>query len=638
MLLPFYLLPVTLSAQELSTESRKARKAYEKADEYYRMGQVARAEKHFLEATEEDPGFFEAWMMLGDVYEHSNRDSLAITVYRKAIEADGERYPGVYFLLANLEFNSRQFVNAANHYSTYLEFDHTYTESVKKAEKRLANCEFAIEAVANPVPFDPINVGSGPNTEFDEYFPSITADGNTMLFTRLLPDKRALNGRQEDFYISRRTDTVWGPASNVGDPINTLFNEGAPTLSADGSVLIFTACENIYGYGPERQGYGRCDLFITNRRGATWSKPENIGMPVNTGNWESQPSIASDGRTIYFVSNKDDGYDIWMAELMEDDTWSEPVMLNGNINTDGYEGSVFIHPDNRTLYFASDGHPGMGGMDIFMSKRDSAGDWGPPVNLGYPINDITDDNSLLVSADGKTAYFASDREGGFGGLDIYAFDLYEEIRPEPINYLKGIVFDEETGEKLRAGFELIDLETGQVAVNSFSNEVTGEFLVVLPSGKNYALNVSKEGYLFYSDHFALSGSNPREDPYLKDIPLKPIKEGERIVLRNIFYETDKYALKKESRVELDKLVDLMEKNPGLKIEISGHTDNVGSQQYNRELSLNRARSVYDYLMKQDIAKERLSYEGYGFSQPIDTNDTPEGRANNRRTEFEVIGI
>ena len=370
--------------------------------------------------------------------------------------------------------------------------------------------------------------------------------------------------------------------------------------------------------------------------GNKWSVPYNLEEPVNSRQWESQPSFSSDGKTLYFVSNRHNNYDIWVSMVNENGEWSVPEKLGANINTDNYEGSVFIHPDNQTLYFSSDGHVGMGGLDIYVSKKDSTGKWGKPMNLGYPINTFKDENSILISADGELAMFASDREGGFGGLDLYGFELYEEVRPEKVTYIKGVVFDNETGKKLEARFELIDLATGNIAVTSFSNKGTGEFLVCLPANHDYALNVSKEGYLFYSENFNLSGEKPLTDPVLKDVPLKPLKSGEKVILKNIYFETDKYDLKKTSEIELQKLIELLNKNPGIKIEISGHTDNVGTTEYNLELSQNRAKAVYDYLSENGIDTDMLTYKGYGESQPVDTNDTEEGRANNRRTEFEVV--
>jgi outer membrane protein OmpA-like peptidoglycan-associated protein len=313
------------------------------------------------------------------------------------------------------------------------------------------------------------------------------------------------------------------------------------------------------------------------------------------------------------------------------------VNIGDPINTDKEENSPFIHFDNRTLYFCSDGHTGMGGRDLYFTKLDSSGKWMAPVNLGYPINTCADEFGLIVNTKGDTAYFSSDKEGGKGKLDLYCFELNKENRPMPVTYVKGIVFNNETKEKIEARFELINLKTGKIVYTSFSDPVKGDFLVTLPSENDYALNVSKEGYLFYSDNFSLKGNWSIIEPFIKNIPLQPIKVGESVVLRNIFFETAKYDLKTESVIELDKLVAFLKTNDKLKIEISGHTDNIGTKEYNQILSENRAKSVYNYLIEIGIDKARLTFKGFGDTKPIDTNDTDAGRSNNRRTEFKIIG-
>jgi outer membrane protein OmpA-like peptidoglycan-associated protein len=280
----------------------------------------------------------------------------------------------------------------------------------------------------------------------------------------------------------------------------------------------------------------------------------------------------------------------------------------------------------------------MGGEDIFYSRRQIDGTWGEPVNLGYPINTVNDEFGFAVSPDAKTGYFVSDRPGGKGGLDLYSFPLYESARPKIVTYMKGRVFDSETKAPLDASFELIDLGTGKVIVRSVSDSKTGEFLLCLPTGKQYALNVSRSGYLFYSDHFELKDPATANKPVMKDIPLKPIKAGQTIVLNNIFYETDKYDLKPESKVELDRLVSFLNHNPKVHFEISGHTDNVGGKDYNKTLSERRAKTVYDYLLTAGIPATRMSSKGFGDTVPVAENTTDTGRAKNRRTEFKVTSV
>lgn len=632
----FVLAPSFIFAQdELSTKSKKARSWYEKGEQLLQAQKLTEAKMNFQLAIDEDPNFFEAYMLMGEIHEQEKNDTAAVVVYKKAIEIDPERYPPVFQIIADIEYSNGWYADASQHYTKFLGSQKAHGASRIKAEKNLANCEFAIRAMQNPVPFTPVNLGPNVNSDLNEYFPCITADNQTLLFTRLLKDNRSLTGRQEDFFVSKNNNG-WQPAVELGSPINTVYNEGAPTLSADGNILIFTACESLEGYGIGREGYGRCDLFVSKRSGNEWQVPYNLGLPVNSRAWESQPSISSDGRTIYFVSSRNNDYDIWVSVVNNKGIWSEPEKLGLNINTEGYEGSVFIHPDNQTLYFSSDGHVGMGGLDIFMSRKDTSGQWGPPVNLGYPINSHKDDNSILISAGGELAMFASDRKDGFGGLDLYSFELYKEARPQVVTYIKGTVYDKNSGTKLDAQFELTNLKTGVVAIESFSNKTTGEFLVCLPANHDYALTVSKDGYLFYSENFNLTGENPSTDPVLMDVPLIPLQAGAKVVMKNVFFETDRFDLLEPSKVELNKLADLLAKNPKLKVELGGHTDNVGKDDYNLTLSENRAKAVMTYLVENGIAPERLTYKGYGKTQPVDTNETEAGRANNRRTEFKVV--
>ncbi|MDP6909861.1 MAG: OmpA family protein, partial [Flavobacteriales bacterium] len=345
-------------------------------------------------------------------------------------------------------------------------------------------------------------------------------------------------------------------------------------------------------------------------------------------------------KTLYFASNRADGEggtDIWITHLAPNGEWTLPRNLGETINTPHAEETPFIHPDGKTLYFTSDGHVGLGQKDIFVTRKDADGNWSSPINLGYPINTWKDEMGLFVSASGETAYFSSDREGGFGKLDLYSFQLYEKVRPEKVTYVKGRIKDKVFGKPISARLQLIDLATSEVIVESASDKITGNFLVTLPVNHDYALNVSKDGFLFYSEHFSLSQNENENRPYTLNVDLQPIKFGEKVVLKNIFFETASYSLLPESKVELDKLVGFLDNNPSINIEIGGHTDNIGKPEDNQSLSENRAKTVREYLIAHGIDADRTEHHGYGESQPIDTNDTSTGRANNRRTEFKVLG-
>jgi len=626
----------------LSTKSKKAIKAFNKSLNYIQAKDFQKAEKEIKIAIKADANFIEAHMLLGDINAEQKKNDEASDAYQEAIEIAKNTQPSLYFIYANFLFKAGKYEKAKANYQTYIELQKDKkinAEIISSIEKNIGICDFAIEAIKNPVPFVPINMGENINSEYNEYSPVITADDNTIMYTRLIKDNKDDKRVQEDFFISTKKDGLWTKSVNLGPPVNTSNNEGQPSLSPDGKILIFTACEDYDGYGNGRTGYGSCDIFFSRKVGNSWSIPKNIGKPINSAAWESQPSYASDGKTLYFVSNRKGGYggsDIWKSTVDSAGYWGNPVNLGPIINTKGNEFSVFIHPDNQTLYFSSDGHPGLGGLDIFVSRKDASGNWTKPVNLGYPINTPNDEQSFFVNAKGNRAYFSSDKEGGSGGFDLYYFELYEEARPKLVTYLKGIVYDSKTNEKLEAKFELIDLKTGNLIVESYSDKINGDFLVSIPSDNDYALNVSKNGYLFYSENFSLKGQKSELDPFTKNIPLQPIEVGDAIILKNVFFDTDMFNLKDESLVELNKLVDFLNKNNSIIIEISGHTDNQGKAEHNKTLSENRAKAVYDYLVSHKISEKRLSYKGYGETRPIDSNDNETGRAVNRRTEVKII--
>lgn len=636
----FFISILAFAQPKYTTKDKKAIKNYEEGLKQYGARDFEKAIEYMKKSIKEDDLFVEAHMLLGYIYSDMNQNPKAIEEMKKALQINPNFFPGNYFSLARLQFGSGLYKDAKQNFEAYLD-KHGENEDMNKMAKRDSrSCDFAIVALENPVPFKPVNVGNGLNSQYDEYYPAITADEQMFLFTRKLPSAKSQYGFQEDFYVSDKINGNWEKAYSIGPQINSESNEGAPCLSADGQILFFVACETEFGYGVDRTGMGSCDIFYSFKNGDDWTKPKNVGPPVSTKWWETQPSFSSDGKTLYFVrgvtdSNGKSNQDIYTSTLNKDGKWTVPVKLSNKINTPFNEESVFIHPDNQTLYFSSDGHPGMGGLDIFMSRRQPNGEWGEPVNLGYPINTCNDENSLLVSRDGKTAWFASNRAGGYGGLDIYSFDLYEQARPGKTIYVKGKVYDAVTKAPLDAEVEAVDLQSGNSVVKRISSKKTGEFLICLPLNKNYAFNASKAGYLFNSENYSLT-ENKDYQPIVVNIPLSPITKDSTVILRNVFFDTDKFNLKDESKVELDKLADFLTKNPTLKIELSGHTDNVGDKKHNQVLSENRAKSVLDYLVTNGIAKERLTSKGYGDTKPVVANDSDDHRQMNRRTEFKII--
>jgi flagellar motor protein MotB len=631
-----------LAPGEYTSKNKKAIKYYEEGQKLYQARKDAEAEKELAKAIKEDDLFIEAHVAYGQMQAAKGNLSEAELHYKRAIEINPKFYSRIFFDYALVLFMEAKYAESKTNFETFLKFERINPNTKEEALFYLKNATFAAEGVKNPKPFKPINVGQGINSENDEYFPAITADGKQFIFTRGLPIKERPGFFNEDFYVSNN-QTTWQTAYPIAN-INSFGNEGAPSLSADGNIMFFASCSDEFGdYGAQdRKGYGSCDIFYAQKINGKWSRPRNAGPSINTANWETQPSFSSDGKTLYFIRGimsrgnlKEQ--DIYMSVIGDDGKFSIPVKLNDNVNTPMREESVFIHPDNQTLYFSSEGHVGFGSLDIFMSKRQPDGNWGPAVNLGYPINTVKDENSLLVGPDGTIAYFASNREGGFGGLDVYQFEMPKDIRPEKITYTKGKIFNAKTKEPLEANFELVDLDNSQTVTQSFS-DANGLFFVTLTANKNYLVNVNKPGFLFYSDNFSLKGKEADfSKPYLLEIPLQPIDTGSTVELKNIFFDVNKWDLKPESKAELEKLISFLTKNPTLKIELGGHTDNSGDKKFNMTLSTNRAKSVFDYLVTNGkIPMNRLSFKGYAETRPKVPNDTPENKAKNRRTEFKVI--
>ncbi|HKR07009.1 MAG TPA: OmpA family protein [Bacteroidia bacterium] len=618
-----------------SSQSSKAIKNFENALKYLDVNNYDKTKEALGDAIGADPGFIEAHMLLGDVLAQQNNFKDAVNEYKKAYSINPNFFPSGYYSLANYEMTDGQYEGAKEHFLKYISNPGINPEKKEDSQLQIKKCDFAIDALKHPVLFDPKNLGANINSEYDEYFPSFTVDESELLFTRNLTSPENREG-QEDFFISDKINGEWQNAKPLGPPVNSSLNEGAPSFSCDGKLIFFTECDR-----PE--GHGSCDIYYSRLNGTRWTKPINLGPVINTGAWETQPSFASDGKTLYFVrgsgekinNNKD--ADIYVSQVSANG-WSEPQKLPPNINSDQKEQGVYIHPDNQTLYFMSEGHVGMGGVDIFVSKKKQDGSWGDPVNLGYPINTSGDEMKLIVNPKGDKACFSSNRPGGSGGFDLYSFDLYDAIKANTVSYVKGKVVNSQTTQPVGARFEIIDISNGNTIVESSSDNTTGEFVVTLPSGKDYALNVSKEGFLFYSDHFSCKDTAAVKDAYHLDISLHPLVAGEKVILKNIFFETNSYDLQPESFPELNKLISFLKLNPKAAIEVSGHTDNVGDVKSNQTLSEKRAKSVYDFLVKGGIDPVRLTFKGYGETKPIAPNETEDGRSLNRRTEFAITAV
>ena len=628
-------------SQKYSITSSKVIKKFTESLNFYQNYQYPEALEAIKIALKTDSMFLEAYYLLSDIYGQNGETGAKIKVLRKVIKINPEYSNFAYLNLSRAELVVGQYSDAKIH---VLEFEKRnkisdYTDEIKKTK---IQADFGIYAIAHPTDFHPKNLGNRINTKYDEYHPVVTADEQTLIFTVGVPRPGVdsviyQSDTQEDFFISRKDSSgFWQNAVAFGTPLNTNRNEGAHTITADGRIMYFTACEDANGYNPHGESFGRCDIYKTERKGNEWTKPENLGKIINSKYKETQPNISPDGRILLFVSDRPGGkggLDIWQSMLSDKGFWSKPVNLGDSVNSEVDDVSPFLHADGQTLYFSTSGRLGLGRSDIFFSHKNEKGKWTEAQNLGFPINTYADQTGLTINTKGDRAYFAADYKGGFGRQDIYEFEIPQKLRPMPSVCVKGVVYDAKTKAKLYADFDLINLKTKDTIYRSNSDPGTGQFILILPLGQDYALNINKKGYLFHSENFSLLNSGDSVQIKFLDIPLSPIEIGGTVVLKNIFFEFDKSELKPESTTELEKLADFLKSNPSIKIEIGGHTDNTGTKVRNETLSANRAKAVYDDLISRGIDKNRLTFKGYAATVPIETNDTPEGRAVNRRTEF-----
>lgn len=622
----FLLTSFSLLSFGQGSTNKKALNLFDKANALVQKEDYAAATATLEEAIVIDPKFQDAFVLLADAYRMQKKYSSARESYQKAIAINSNVKPLVKYYLAETEFAISEYTNAKLHFQEFLSLEKS-PDRLSKAKKYLSDCDFAIEAIKKPVKYLPQNLGSGVNTTDAEYFPALTADGETLIFTRQINEN-------EDFWMSHFKDKLWSTAVPLSSKINTpRYNEGAQTISPDGKYLFFTGCNR-----PD--GLGRCDIYVSHREGNDWGEPYNVGAPVNSEFWESQPTISPDGRTLYFISNRpggSGGYDIWKSTITDDAKWGPAINLGPDINTPFDENTPFLHADGKTLYFASNGWPGFGNKDIYYSRMDDAGKWQKPINIGYPINSFEDESGLIVSADGNLGLFSSNLSGGFGKQDIYSFGIPAEVKPLKVTYVKGIVRDRDTKKTIESNVQVVDLKSNKTVFDDYTDAETGEFLAVMPVGGNYLFNVNAEGYLFYSENFEPKTTDVSK-PYQIDVSMEKIKNGANVTLKNIFFDTNKFNLLPASIRELELLINFLNENGKVTIEIQGHTDNVGDDKLNEKLSLNRANAVYEYLIKHEIAANRLTFKGFGASKPIADNKTELGRKNNRRTSFVITKI
>jgi len=623
-------------AQNASPLKKKTDAIYNDAKTFAQAGDRTKAIGLLNQVLKTDPQYYMAYFGLADIYHETGEPQLEREALINGLRFGLDRFPKGYRYLAELLYSTAEYDEALENMAHYRRLKNPLAIDESRL---LASCQFAVKAIRAPVPFHPEKAGETINTNSDEYWPSLNGEANTLVFNRLITHDEA--GRkveypQEDFYVSKKVEGGWQKAVPLGPPINTGENEGAQCISADGRLLFFTGCGR-----PD--GIGSCDIYMSVRQKGKWSEPVNLGNPVNSGSWESQPSVSADGKWLYFTSNRNGGkgkMDLWRAEKLGVSPEGFPVygkVLNfESVNTSGNELSPFIHADGKTLYFASDFWPGMGGKDLFFITLDSA-KTSFPYNLGYPVNTSGNEEGLVVEVSGERAWYTANN-GEVSGRDIYTFPMPETLKPQPVSWVKGRIVNRKTGQLIAPDIVLNDLVSTRLVQHFYPFENEGEFLFCLPSGHNYGLSISKEGYLFHSENFNLLEHFDQLQPLTLDIALDPIETGKTTVLKNLFFETDSFRLKPESGVQLLEIAGFMSLNQGLVIEIGGHTDNKGSESYNFTLSGKRADAVVQYLVHLGISSSRLRSKGYGFSIPVADNASEEGRALNRRTEFRILEV
>ncbi|MFM2377262.1 MAG: hypothetical protein RLZZ165_2359 [Bacteroidota bacterium] len=624
---------------DFGIKSRKALAAYYNGLEAAHNRDYANALDHYDEATKIEPRFAEAYFQAA-ASAYATRDMRRMEGYAtKAKELMQNPPPQLFMFLAEAAFKKEDYKTAAEHYDKFFSFNPPVNgPSYRIWDHNRKSAHFGAANADKKIQFQPVNMGDNINSIGEEYLPNLTADGRTIFFTSRRPG--CIGGYQaeyrdftEDFYFSEMVDGKWQPCENLGPPVNTEHNEGAPSFSPDGQYVYFAACGR-------RGGYGDCDIYVSKLNGTTWSNPLNLGPIINSPQWDSQPSISSDGKTLYFSSRRPGGLgseDIWYSQNVNG-FWTEPKNLGEPVNTVGIEVSPFIHADGKTLYFSSDEHPGYGGLDLFIARNAGEG-WTRPVNLGYPLNTSASEGNIFVDSKGETGLINSSREGGLGRSDIYQFKLDQSIRPDFTTYVRGIVTDKTTGKPLDANVTFINVTTGDTIRSVGTNSATGKYMLTLPLDQDYAAFVDKKGYLFHSKFFSLKGIDPKSTPFFEvDIQLEPLTIGLEVVMSTIFFETNKHAILDVSKPELEHMVSFLQTNKNLRVEIGGHTDNVGTEADNQILSESRAAEVRKYLISRGIKADRIESRGYGESQPLSTLDSETGRGLNRRTVCKVTGL
>ncbi len=608
-----FLAPFSLWAQE--------EKWISKGDDFFSKKDFNAALDLYKQAREANPKNSYANLKLAQCHLLSRGKNQALQYASDALKYSPKPNSEIFFTLAEAFQINHQFDSA----KFYFAKSDIGNNNKKLISKRIKECEFGKKYIANPIDAKISNAGELVNSVYQDYLPNITADRSKLYFTSRRPDskggKKEVDGRYfEDIYTCKNIGGAWSTSENIGAPLNSPIHDACIGLSDDGQTMF------VY------KGSNGGDIYMSTLKGNIWGTP--AAMPINTEFFESTACLSPDERTLFFVRKVMDGSrDLYTCSKTMGGNWSKPRRLE--LSTEYDDDCPFMHPDGKTLYFCSKGHSSMGGYDVFKSVKNAKGFWGAPENLGFPINSAGDDVYFVLSADGKQGFYSSDKEGGIGQQDIYSIRMPVQQAPPELALLKGIVKDEKNNTPIMAEITITDNDSKEVVAQFHSNEQTGEYLVSLPSGRNYGIAVEKKGTLFYSENVFLSSKDGYKE-INKEIKLASASKGSKVILKNIFFDSGQSDLKESSGTEMMRLAKLMKENPSIQIEICGYTDNVGDAALNLKLSQERAKKVADYLIANGIAKSRLKAIGYGSTMPLGGNEEESGRQKNRRTEFKIL--
>lgn len=625
-------LPAIAGAQVAGAD--KAQQLMEKGQEYIRQKKYDKAEKYLIKSLEAAPSFTEAYRFLGFFYCERKQYAKAAEIFEKAANTCHQCASSFALPLADALCRAQQYTQASAVLAAWKAPGDTLQNN--QYRRVMANIRYGMYAAGHITKEEPVNMGLAINSRYDEYFPSITPDDSQMVFTR------KTNGIDEDFYKGRRDPCGgWFLARDMGSPPNSIQQEGAQYLSADGHYLFFMRCGNRSVNGWEAGG---CDLYFSYTEADGWSQPVAFGATINTTGYEGMPSLSSDNRELFFVSNKEGGYggmDIWVTRF-ENGLWQIPENLGPEINTPFDETAPYIAPDNKTLYFTSDGHPGLGGNDIYVTRRNESRIWSRAENLGLPLNSGYEDVSFCISADGTKAYLSSDRPGGFGGMDLYDVQVPEAMRPQPVTFVKGIVYDSLSKEPVTyAQIEFTDEFTGESAYHFVSNRGDGSYMGAINLDRTYGVKVYRVGYLEAEDtvtytaaktavpdtlNFALLLRSYRVE---EELPAPVVKDTTLLVVN---FKRNEVTINEATRKQVYELMKNIS-GTGYELYINGYTDNSGNTFINEDVSFARARALANCIRETGISEEKLHLQGWADANPLAPNDTEENRYKNRRVEL-----